>query len=247
MSSENDDPYRERLSPEQFKVARCGGTERAFTGKFWNHKADGHIRLRLLRRPALRLDDEVRLGHRLAELLRARHEGRRQGDRGREPRHAPRGGPLREVRRPPRATFFRTDHVRRACGIASTRPRSISCRAKGPRSEAPRDVRFRPARRRAPLGLRRRHGLDTRAPARRGPLDDRGRPHPKAGRSREDRRVRHGPAGHVPLGHGRPRVRDPGRDERHVRQHLRPAGGAARHQSTRPRGARRCGRDKRCS
>jgi peptide-methionine (R)-S-oxide reductase len=36
-----DDPYREKLSPEQFQVARCGGTERAFTGKYWNQKADG--------------------------------------------------------------------------------------------------------------------------------------------------------------------------------------------------------------
>lgn len=39
--SSSDDSYRERLSPEQYKVTRCGGTERAFTGKFWNHKADG--------------------------------------------------------------------------------------------------------------------------------------------------------------------------------------------------------------
>ncbi len=37
----SDDPYRERLSPEQYQVSRCGGTERAFTGKFWNHKEDG--------------------------------------------------------------------------------------------------------------------------------------------------------------------------------------------------------------
>lgn len=41
MSTGSDDSYRDRLSPEQYKVARCGGTERAFTGKYWNHKADG--------------------------------------------------------------------------------------------------------------------------------------------------------------------------------------------------------------
>lgn len=43
MSStpKTDDPYRDKLSPEQYQVARCGGTERAFTGKYWNHKADG--------------------------------------------------------------------------------------------------------------------------------------------------------------------------------------------------------------
>jgi len=33
--------WRERLTPEQFAVARQGGTERAFTGAYWNHKATG--------------------------------------------------------------------------------------------------------------------------------------------------------------------------------------------------------------
>lgn len=41
MSSQGDERYKEKLSAEQYEVARCGGTERAFTGKFWNHKADG--------------------------------------------------------------------------------------------------------------------------------------------------------------------------------------------------------------
>ena len=33
--------WKQRLTPEQFQVARQGGTERAFTGAYWNHKADG--------------------------------------------------------------------------------------------------------------------------------------------------------------------------------------------------------------
>ncbi len=33
--------WREQLSPEQYEVCRCSATERAFTGRFWNHKEAG--------------------------------------------------------------------------------------------------------------------------------------------------------------------------------------------------------------
>ena len=36
-----DEEWNNELSPEQFAVCRQKGTERAFTGKFWNHKENG--------------------------------------------------------------------------------------------------------------------------------------------------------------------------------------------------------------
>ena len=39
--AKNDAEWREKLTPEQYKVTRQHGTERAFTGRFWDHHEAG--------------------------------------------------------------------------------------------------------------------------------------------------------------------------------------------------------------
>lgn len=37
----SDNELRDRLTPEQYQVTQQCGTERAFTGEYWNHKESG--------------------------------------------------------------------------------------------------------------------------------------------------------------------------------------------------------------
>lgn len=41
LIKKSDDEWRETLSSEQYNVCRGGGTERAFTGKYWDTKTPG--------------------------------------------------------------------------------------------------------------------------------------------------------------------------------------------------------------
>jgi peptide-methionine (R)-S-oxide reductase len=39
--TKTDEEWRSELDAEQYQVARCSGTERAFTGKYWDEKTAG--------------------------------------------------------------------------------------------------------------------------------------------------------------------------------------------------------------
>ncbi len=41
MTKKSDQEWQDSLNEAAYQVTRCGGTERAFTGKYWNHKNSG--------------------------------------------------------------------------------------------------------------------------------------------------------------------------------------------------------------
>lgn len=41
MSNQDDDNLRDKLNAEQYQVTQCSATERPFSGKYVDHKADG--------------------------------------------------------------------------------------------------------------------------------------------------------------------------------------------------------------
>ena len=59
---QTDDQWRERLTPEQYAVARKAGTERAFTGEYWDTHEAGTFRCVVCGEPLFASDDKFDSG-----------------------------------------------------------------------------------------------------------------------------------------------------------------------------------------
>jgi peptide-methionine (R)-S-oxide reductase len=57
-----EDEWRERLTPEQYEVTRLKGTERAFTGAYWDCHDEGTYQCVACGEPLFRSDDKFDSG-----------------------------------------------------------------------------------------------------------------------------------------------------------------------------------------
>ena len=90
-----EEVWRRELTPEQYEVARKAGTERAFTGKYWDTKTPGTYHC-------------VCCGEPLFDSTTKYDSGSGRGDPGRrQPDDASHRGTLRQLRRAPRSRVSR--------------------------------------------------------------------------------------------------------------------------------------------
>ena len=85
----SEEAWRERLTPQQYAVARQGGTEPAFTGEYWDEKRPGTYRCVGCGVELFRSNEKYDSGSGWPSFWEP------------QPRHGPHRGPLRDLRLAP--------------------------------------------------------------------------------------------------------------------------------------------------
>ena len=72
----SDKKWKELLSPEQFRVTRRQGTERAFSGLYWNHKEAGIYQCACCKQPLFSSEHKFDSGTGWPSYWEISHKGR---------------------------------------------------------------------------------------------------------------------------------------------------------------------------
>src|ERR671921_145858 len=71
----SDAEWKRELTREQYEIARRGGTERAFTGQYWNEHADGTYRCACCGQELFRSGDKFESGSGWPSFVRPAADG----------------------------------------------------------------------------------------------------------------------------------------------------------------------------
>jgi hypothetical protein len=99
----SDDDWRRELTPEEYHVLRQAGTERPYTGEYWDTHTAGAYNCRACGTELFTSKEKFRFALRLAVILGAPRRRAGAVHPRPNPGHGTRRGPVRQLRFPPRA------------------------------------------------------------------------------------------------------------------------------------------------